>query len=138
MDFQEQIAVKTDQELLDIYINPEQYQEAFVNQSRQELMRRGVSLDKYENERATQILLKTEQFQEGRSGNDLYIGLGFVSAVLGGLIGIYAGYVYSQSKHRGPTGKEYYVYNKETRDKGRIMLIIGVFAFLIITTWQLS
>lgn len=138
MDFQEQIISKTDQELLNIYVNSDEYQDEFVNQTYQELIKRGVPLDKYKKEKEIKSRLAKELMEQGRKGNELYIVLGFVSAFLGGLIGIIAGYVFSQSKQVAPSGESYYVYKKQTRDNGRIMMIIGIFAFLITMIWRLS
>jgi hypothetical protein len=76
--------------------------------------------------------------EQGKKGNELYIFLGFASAILGGLIGFVAGYTYSQSKQYGPSGERYYVYDKQTRDNGRIMMIIGVLSILITMIWKLS
>jgi hypothetical protein len=138
MDFQKQIAGKTDQELLDIYVDSDDYQEEFVNQAYHELTKRGVSLEKSEKEKETKSRLSKELLGHDRKGNELYIILGFVSAVLGGLIGIIAGYTYSQSKKYAPSGESYYVYDKQTRDKGRAMMIIGIFAFLVSLIWKFS
>jgi hypothetical protein len=48
------------------------------------------------------------------------------------LLGIYAGYVYSQSKIKTDDGESYYAYNKETRRMGKLMMLVGVLSILFI------
>lgn len=138
MNFHEQIIKKSDQELLDIYVNSDDYQAEFVKLADQELTKRRIPLEKYRIEKEAKSHSSIELLQQGKKGNELYIALGFLSALLGGLIGIIAGYTYSQSKHNGPSETQFYVYDKPTRDKGRIMMIIGIFALLITMIWKLS
>jgi hypothetical protein len=138
MDFKEQIVSKTDKELLDIYIKSDDYQEVFINQVRQELTKRGVSFEKYRIEKETKSHLSKGFLEQGKKGNNLYIVLGFISAALGGLIGIIVGYTYSQSKQDGPSGERYYVYDKQTRENGRIMMILGVFVLVISMIFRFS
>lgn len=138
MNFQEQILNKTDQELLDIYSNPGEYQEKFVDLAHQELIKRNVPLEKHRKQKESKSNQSNRLLEQGRKGNELYIALGFIFAALGGLIGIIAGYTYSQSKHDGHSGERYYVYNKQTRDAGRIMMILGIVVLLATMIWRFS
>jgi len=138
MEFKEQIAGKTDQELLDIYSNSGEYQDSFVMLARQELLDRGVRLEEIEKEKDSKLALFKSEFENGKKGNEVYIILGFISAVLGGLLGIIFGYIFSQTKHSGPDGERFYVYEKKTRDLGRIMMLVGVFMLLISLIYQFS
>lgn len=136
IDFKEQIATKTDQELIDIYVNQEDYQDSFVNAAVEELTKRNISPDTYQQERITQERIKQEKLinetpEKGIPGNPIYVGLAFISAFLGGLIGIIAGYIYSQSKKEG-----HYVYNEKTRIHGQIMMIVGIFVLIATLVWQ--
>jgi uncharacterized membrane protein len=137
MDFREQVAGKTDQELIDIYINPQDYQENFVQAVIEELTRRNVSLKSYQQERDQKQKFISETLEKGKQGDPLYITLGFISAFLGGFIGIIAGYIYSQSKDK-TTSQKYYVYNEQTRKQGVIMMFIGIFVLLITLIWKSS
>jgi len=138
MNFQEQIASKSDQELLDIYINSDDYQKEFVDQTFQELNKRGIPTDKYKVEKENKARLTRELMTQGRRGNEVYIVLGFISAVLGGLFGLIAGYVYSQSKQNDPSGESYYVYDKKTRESGQLMMIVGTVALIATIIWRFS
>jgi hypothetical protein len=136
INFQEQVAGKTDTELIDIYVNANDYQKEFVNMVFDELNRRKVPIEKYQKEREQKSIFIKEQFEKGRQGNKVYIVLCFISALLGGLLGIIGGYVYSQSKHSDNSGERYYIYDKKTRDQGRIIMILGTFILLIILIWR--
>ncbi|MBC7873862.1 MAG: hypothetical protein H7Y01_07700, partial [Ferruginibacter sp.] len=66
-------------------------------------------------------------------GDSLYIVLAFISALLGGFIGIIAGVVYNRSKRNG-----YYFYDKKTREKGGLMIIIGAFVLTGTIIWRVG
>jgi len=138
MNFQEDIVTKTNQDLIEIYVNADNYQPEFVNQVYEELTKRGVSLEQYIAEKEAKSHASNLLLEQGRKGNEVYLILGFISAFLGGIIGIIVGYTFSQSKLYGPSGERFYTFDKQTRDKGRIMMTIGVFVFLIIMTWKFS
>lgn len=79
-------------------------------------------------------LISKHQLQAGKSGSPVYIFLCFILALLGGLLGIYAGYIYSQSKIKDSDDQEFYAYNEQTRQYGKIImwLGIGVLLFLLL------
>ena len=79
----------------------------------EELYKRNVSIEHFKQEREEKEKIKAEQQGKGIQGDSLYMTLAFISAFLGGLIGIIAGIVYSQSKKDG-----HYVYNEKTRKQG--------------------
>ena len=129
-DFQEQVSQKSSGELLDIYINSDDYQEDFVNTVFEELQRRNIPLENVERQRKKKHQTKDESMLRGKSGHPMYIALGFISAFLGGFLGIVAGYVYSQSKHKGNPRGDFYVYDEKTRAKGYVMLVVGIIVLL--------
>ncbi|MDZ4810280.1 MAG: hypothetical protein SGI96_18735 [Bacteroidota bacterium] len=123
---------KTEQELIDIYINPDEYQRAFVNAAEEELRKRDVNLALYNQTKAQKQLIRKKELEKGKPGDPVYIILAFISSFLGGSIGIVAGYVYSQSKNE----ERFYVYNEETRIKGKIMLATGILVLLATLGWK--
>ena len=138
INFQDQVSAKTDEELLNIFANSDEYQETFVTIVEQELIRRNINFENARHQKEQKIKLIQEQYRKGRQGDQVYIFLSFLSAFLGGLLGIVAGYVYSQSKHCDNAGVKYYVYNEKTRELGRIMMVIGTFVLLVTLIWKLS
>ena len=140
-DFTSQISEKSDEQLFEILKRPEEYQDTYINLVEKELQKRELNnlqikaeLDRVKSDtvRRTQIL--DELIKDGEPGDPLYITLGFISAFLGGFLGIIAGYIYSNSKRTSLSGAKYYAYDKKTRDKGTAMMIIGlvvlIFSFL--------
>ncbi len=138
IDFQDQVANKTNEGLLHIYINADEYQEEFIKVVAEELTKRNINIENLQQENDKKTKFTQEQFEKGREGNQFFIILFFISALLGGLLGIIAGYTYNQSKHTNNSGISYYMYNKHTRNLGRIMMIIGAFALLLTLEWKFS
>ena len=131
-DFTDQIKEKTDKELTDIYIHARDYNPDFVKLAVEELQARNISMGNSTQKREMVDQLAIDQLKEGRDGNRVYIFICFILAILGGLLGIYAGYIYSQSKIKTADGELYYAYNKETRQLGKIMMWVGIAAIVII------
>lgn len=129
-DFTDQIKQKTDKELTDIFINARGYNPDFVRLAEKELQARSINLDSSVKQKEKVSETLKEELKQGKDGNPLYIFFCFVLALLGGLLGICAGYVYSQSKIRTADGESYYAYNKETRQLGKIMMLVGVAVIL--------
>jgi hypothetical protein len=141
-DFRKQAAIKTNEELLSIYGNADDYQEEFIDAVISELGKRNLTIDginqereKIKQEKALEIDSAIETGQQGSSTN---MTIGFISACLGGLIGIYAGYHYSKSHKINSKGEKCYTYNESTRRQGSLMMIIGIFVFIIVLAWKLG
>jgi hypothetical protein len=79
-----------------------------------------------------------ELVENGEPGNRTFMTIGFISAFLGGFIGIVAGYVYSRSKRTSLSGNRYYAYDQKTRDYGTAMMWIGIAVFLIAVYYRMS
>lgn len=124
--FEEQVAQKSTEELVRIYRHAGEYQERFVELVEAELRSRQYDLSLIARERKVKQLIENKMMTEGVPGSTVFIVLGYLSAFLGGFIGIIAGYVYSQSKHKNHPGGDYYVYDKRTRELGLGMMITGI------------
>ncbi|MCW3118157.1 MAG: hypothetical protein JWM28_2239 [Chitinophagaceae bacterium] len=129
-DFADQIRQKTDNELNDIFINAGDYNPEFVRLAEEELKIRNIDMDT--SKQVKEKIVQTEKIHlsEGKAGSPLYIFLCFVLALLGGFLGIYAGYIYSQSKTKTNEGEEFYVYNENTRQLGTTMMWLGIAVFV--------
>ena len=130
MDFKEQVRRKTDDELLSIFIDSDDYQEGYVQEVHEELKRRNVVLDIFEKEKQEKQQAKDESMMQGKAGDPIYIALAFLSAFLGGFIGIIAGYIYSQFKQQDNPRGDFFVYNEKTRTMGYAMMVIGAIMFI--------
>lgn len=131
-DFTRQIKQKTNEELTEIFINASNYNPDFVALAEQELTARNINLDLPKQQRQEFKQTLNKQFEKEKSGSPLYIFLCFVLALFGGFIAIYAGYIYSRSKQKDETGKEFYVYNAQTRQLGTIMMWLGIAVLLFV------
>lgn len=132
-DFKDQLAAKTTEALIEIYTNPTDYQDAFINAAAEELQNRNIGIDEYKKIKDLKQKRIEETLQSGIPGDPLYITIGFISALLGGILGIVAGYVYRFTKRNG-----HYYYDQKTRKKGELMLLLGVFVLIATVAWQLD
>jgi len=125
-DFTELIKQKTDKELTEIFINANDYNPDFVRLAEEELNSRKVNLYGAKQIKASVREVETVEFKNGKPGSPLYIFFCFILCLLGGLLGIYAGYIYSQSKTQNSAGEKFYVYDEQTRHLGKIMMWLGI------------
>ncbi len=125
-DFIQQIKQKTDQELTEVFINAKDYNPEFVRLAEEELQSRNINLDSSKQIKEKKTITNKQQLQAGKSGSPFYIFICFLLALFGGLLGIYAGYIYSQSKMKDVDGEEYYAYNEQTRQYGKIIMWLGI------------
>jgi len=135
-NFREQVTGKSNEELLEIYKNSEDYQAEFVKSVSEELIKRNIDTEKIDLDKQHRRKFAIEQLEKGKEGEQIYIILGFISAFLGGLIGIIMGYTYSQSKQSTNSGETYYTYNENTRKKGTLMMIVGFFVLVLSLIWK--
>jgi hypothetical protein len=106
--------------------------------SKQSSKKRSLSVDEIDNLKDQKAIKMDAALETGRQGNPTYITIGFISASLGGLIGIYAGYHYSRSHQLNSKCEKFYTYNEQTRRQGNLMLILGIFVFLGTIAWRLG
>lgn len=130
-NFKEQVEQKTDQELIDIFVKSQDYQEEFISVVENELNRRNVPLDSAKQIKSKSDEVINKKIEEGVQGNTFWIAVCFLLAILGGIISIVAGYIYAYSKRENLQGESYYYYNEQTRKYGKIMLIVGIIIFVI-------
>jgi hypothetical protein len=128
-DFTHQIKHKTDKELTEIFINPKDYNPEFVRLAEEELQLRNINIDTSREIKEQKEEMSKQQLQTGKTGSPFYIFICFILVLFGGLLGIYAGYIYSQSKIKTSEG-EFYVYNEQTRQLGKIIMWLGIAVLL--------
>jgi hypothetical protein len=89
-NFQEQVEKKSDEELFYIFLNSDQFQQSFVELAESELIKRGADLTKYQIQKQHKEDFILAQLEKGKPGDPVYITIGFISALFGGLLGIIA------------------------------------------------
>ena len=123
--FESVVKQKTDRELVDIFINQQDYQENFLICIEKELECRKISLESVKKERHQVVEMNDEKLRLGEQGNPIWITLCFIMAICGGFLSIVGGYIYYFSKRKTSKGEVVYTYNQQTRKYGKWMLIIG-------------
>jgi hypothetical protein len=130
-DFQSQVRDKTNEELLKIYSDFDLYQDEYLEIVVKELDKRGVDFADLKLRKHHKESFMLEQLEKGKPGDPVFITIGFVSALFGGLIGIIAGYIYSQSKNKEWGDGSHYYYDLKTRNLGIGMMVLGFFVLVI-------
>lgn len=119
----------TDEELIDLIAKQDEWSPFDFQLAQKILKDRG-------NEISTQKInkLKEERIEElakPEKHNSFWIVVGYIFAILGGIIGLIIGWYIVSSKKVLPNGERVYTYNESDRKHGKIILIIGIPIFII-------
>jgi hypothetical protein len=127
----------SDAELAEIISRPDEWGHLDYQLAQKILKERGKGIDDSEIE-----LLKFRRFNElaePESTNDIWIVLGYVASltggifgILGGFIGILAGWSLAYWKKTLPDGQKVYVYNDQARRHGKVMIILSVVTSILL------
>lgn len=114
----------TDEELYEILLKSDEWNEFDYTLAQKILSQRGKSIDK-----ALLNSLKKErlkQLAQPEESQRAWIILGYVFAFLGGLLGIVIGYFLWTAKKTLPNGAKVYSYSEKDRRQGKYIFIIAV------------
>lgn len=119
----------TNEELYDILLKPDEWNELDYNLTIKILKDRGQSVDE-------DLLLslkkqRLEDLSKPEESNFGWILFGYISAALGGILGLFLGWHIWKSTKTLPDGKIVYTYNQKDRSHGQIIFYLGVFIFPI-------
>jgi hypothetical protein len=114
----------SDEELYEILLKSDEWSELDNKLAVQILQKRGKAVDTemlnvLKKERL-QVLAKPEESQTP------WIIIGYITAILGGLIGIAIGYSIWKAKKTLPNGQSVYSYNENDRREGKRIFILGL------------
>lgn len=114
----------SDEELYEILLKSDEWSELDNKLAVQILQKRGKAVD-------TEILnvLKKERLQvlsKPEESQTPWIIIGYIAALLGGLIGIAIGYSIWKAKKTLPNGQSVYSYNENDRREGKRIFILGL------------
>lgn len=114
----------TDEELYEILLKSDEWNEFDYSLAQKILFQRGTPIDKallnsLKNERLKQ-LAQPEENQRA------WIILGYIFAFLGGLLGIVIGYFLWTAKKTLPNGEKVYSYSEKDRKQGKYIFIIAI------------
>ncbi len=119
----------TDEELIEIVTKHDEWSQFDFLLAQKILKGRGKEINpevvKVIKRQRINELAKPEESQKG------WIYIGYVMALLGGIIGIAIGYHLSTFKKTLPNGDRIYVHNIEDRKHGKRIFILGIFFFIL-------
>lgn len=125
-NYDEQIKMKSNSELVEIYTNPSAYQHEFVELAKLEIVKRNIPVQTLDEIKEKKEIIEAHGLAIGKQGSPLYMAFIGLAALSGGVPAIVGGYIYAYSTHSDINGKKYFVYNESTRSWGRIIFYIGV------------
>jgi len=126
----------TDDELIEIIEKPDEWCKEDYLLSQKILNDRGqeISREKVEELRQKRI----EDLRKPEKGHTGWLIFGFISALLGGLFGVFIGWYHWTFKKTDPTGQRVYAYDPMTRKRGQQIFWLGlVFLFIWTINWLL-
>ncbi len=127
----------TDDELIEIIEKPDEWSKVDYLLSQKILKKRGheISKEKVEELRQKRI----DELRKPEKGHKGWLIFGFISAILGGLLGIFLGWFHWTFKKTDPTGQRVYAYDQQTRKIGQGIFWIGLVSFIVwIIGWILT
>jgi hypothetical protein len=118
----------SDEELIDVISKSDEWNKFDVSLAKKLLRDRGqeitpLKIEKIKKQRIAE-LAKPEKSQSG------YIILGYITALLGGLLGVFVGWHLLTYKKVLPDGNRVYVYSENDRKQGNRILILGSVFFI--------
>lgn len=126
----------SDDELVNILIQKNEWSEFDVLLSKKILDERNVSVNQSEIDRKKNLRdLELEKPEGGQVG---WIIFGYIAALFGGFIGILLGYSLWLSNKKLPNGKKVPAYNEHIRKHGKIIFYSGIVIFVILLVFRLG
>lgn len=117
----------SDEELYDILLKSDEWNEFDYSLAQKILAQRGKLVDKdLLNSLKKQRL---EQLAKPEESQKAWIMAGYIFAILGGLLGILIGYFLWTAKKTLPNGQKVYSYSENDRKQGKMIFIIAVIIF---------
>lgn len=129
----------TDEELLEVLVNQENYHTSVVANARELLLskRPGLDIEAVEKYHQGQFQEKLATVQAGKTMGFLGLTLAYLSVLVGGVGGIIAGLVLEEGRTLGPDGESYHTYAPEVRKHGRIIRWIGILLLVGIIVYKI-
>ena len=114
----------TDEELIDVIEKSDEWNKFDVELAQKLLKERGNEITTEQiSELKKQRIIELSKPEEGQN---VYIIIGYVCALLGGLLGIFIGWHLTTYKKTLPNGNRIYAYSENDRKQGNRILILGI------------
>ena len=125
----------SDEELFDLLVKPDEWSAFDVTLAGQLLRQRGrdISPDTLKLLRQHRVAELAQPAQDHKA----WVKGGYISALLGGFLGVMIGYQLYFSRKQLPDGRRMYAYSPTDRVHGMRILVLGVVMFLVLITARL-
>lgn len=114
----------TDDELMEILEKPDEWSKEDHLLSQKILNQRGREISKEKVEELWQK--RIDDIRKPEKGKTAWLVFGYISAILGGLLGMLIGWVHWTLKKTDPTGQQIFAYDEKTRKTGKQIFLLGV------------
>lgn len=118
----------SDEELLEVVNKRDEWSHYDYNVAKIELKKRGIEISEKLDKALKENRLNELKHEE--TGSGIWTSVGYISAFLGGFIGIAIGLSLWKSKKTLPSGDRVYVYNSNARLNGMYITILGLIMFI--------
>lgn len=117
----------TNDELLNVLVEKDEWNETDVLLSEKILIDRGVTIDF--NKIAQQSEERNAELSKPKGGQAFWVVIGYISAFLGGFLGLVIGYFIWKAKNKLPNGKKVPAYSEKLRKHGLAIFLISLIVF---------
>ena len=117
----------TNEELMKVLVEKNEWNEVDVLLSEKILKDRGITIDT--DELNQQRKLRKEELSKPKGGQVFWVVIGYVSAFLGGFLGLVIGYFIWKAKNKLPDGQKVPAYNESLRKHGLTIFLISLIVF---------
>ncbi|GAB5418968.1 MAG: hypothetical protein Crog4KO_00510 [Crocinitomicaceae bacterium] len=118
----------SDDELKKVLAEVSEWSELDVLLAKKILLDRKVEIDETQIKQNQEE--RIEELQKPESGQEVWIVLGYILSLLGGLFGAILGYALWQAKKRLPDGSKVFAYDSSARTHGQIIFFISIAVLL--------
>lgn len=123
----------SNEELYDVIDNFDQWNTLDYVLAQRILKERGENMDGEVTREKKEHRLK--DLSEPEPAMPGWLTMGYISAVLGGVLGMFIGYHHWKFKKRLPNGEKVFAYDEKSREKGRVIFYVGLVFFIL---WDLA
>jgi len=125
----------TDAELMDVLINYDEWSKFDFVLARKLLADRGHEVDDRKLE--TLKREKIAKLEQPEKPQTLWIVIGYVCALVGGVFGIFIGWYLSRGQKTLPNGEQVYIFSLNDRKQGSRIFVLGIITLLCIIIFRI-